>query len=175
MALSFEHYGTARGHFQVPFTICLHPEHGCPRPQTGTESDNTCSVLIFASSSPVFPRAANQQLGFPFPRGRDSTALNHPSHIIPPPNGCHFSGKPCGWMRLSGLHAITTHVIFHLKRSPQAAFQSALGAVMRFPGTLWTPADSLGSSTQSPHNLFIPIVQGAAYGDGKESTYALVS
>lgn len=78
-------------------------------------------------------------------------------------------------MRLSCLHAITTHVLFHLKQSPQAEFQSALRAIMRFPGTLWNPADSLGSSTRTPHNLFIPIVQGAAYGDGKESTYALIS
>lgn len=67
-----------------------------------------------------------------------------------------------------------THVIFHLKRSLKLHFK-VLGAVMRFTGTLWNPADSLGSSTQTPHNLFIPIVQGAAYGDGKESTYALIS
>ena len=133
-----------------------------------------CAHLCFIQSS-LSPRAANQQLGSPFPRGRDSIALNHPSHIIPPPTGCHFSGKPCGWMRLSCLHAITTHVLFHLKQSPQAEFQSALRAIMRFPGTLWNPADSLGSSTRTPHNLFIPIVQGAAYGDGKESTYALIS
>ena len=45
---------------------------------------------------------------------------------------------------------------------------------MRFPGPSWNPADSLGSNTQTPHNLFIPIVQVAAYGDGKESTYALM-
>ena len=70
-----------------------------------------CAHLCFIQSS-LSPRAANQQLGSPFPRGRDSTALNHPSHIIPPPTGCHFSGKPGGWMRLSCLHAITTHVIF---------------------------------------------------------------
>lgn len=43
---------------------------------------------------------------------------------------------------------------------------------MRCPGAPWNPADSLGSHTQTPHNLFIPIVQVAAYGDGKESTYA---
>lgn len=39
---------------------------------------------------------------------------------------------------LSCLHAITTPVMLHLKRSPLAEFQSALIAVMRFPGAFGT-------------------------------------
>ena len=175
MAPSFEHYSTSQDHFQVLFPICLHPEHGCPHPQTGRESDNMCSALIFASPSQVcLHGTTNQQLVSPFPRGCYYTALNHPSHTVPPPTGCHFSGGPRWWTWLSCLHAITTHVIFHLKRSPLAEFQSALKAVMRFPGTLWNPTDSLGSSTWTPHNLFIPIVRVVAYGNGKESTCALI-
>lgn len=104
-----------------------------------------------------------------FPRGGCYAASAHPSHPAPLPAGCRFSGGPYRWTGLSRLHAITAHVIFHLKRSPLAVFQSALIAVMRFPGTLWNPTDSLGSSTRTPHNPFIPIAQVAACDDGKES------
>lgn len=174
MALSFEHDSTAQDHFQVLFAICLHPECGCPRPQTGTESDNMCSALIFASPSQVCLHGkTTSSLTLPFHMGAIIPSLILPSRIIPPPTGSHFSRWTCLWTRLSCLHAISTCVIFHLKQSPLAKFQRTLLTVMRFPDTLWNPNDSLGSSTRTPHNLFIPIVQVAAYGDGKESTYAL--
>ena len=176
MAPGFEHYSTARGPFQVLFAICLHPEWRCPCPQTGTESDNTCSALLCTSPSRVCVHGTtNQQLGPPFARGSYYTTFrpSRPRYSSPQLAAIPWDGHVDG--RGSPVFiAIVICVIFHLQRSPPAEFQSALGAVMRFPGAPWNPADSLGSHTRTPHNLFIPIVQVAAYGDGKESTYALM-
>lgn len=74
-APGFEHYGIAWGHFRVLFAICFHPECSCPCPQTGTESDNMCSALIFVSPSPAcLHGTSNQQLSPPFPhRSHDTT------------------------------------------------------------------------------------------------------
>ena len=109
-------------HLAVRTTLLLRATSRCRLPSASiqstaahalrwAQSQTICAHLCFVQSS-LSPCASNQQLGSPFPRGRDSTALNHPSHTIPPPTGCHFSGKPGGWLRLSCLHAITTHVIF---------------------------------------------------------------
>lgn len=77
VAPGFEHYSTAWGHFQVLFAICLYLECSCPCPQTGTESNDMCSALIFASPSRVcLHSTTNQQLGPSFALGHYYPAFN---------------------------------------------------------------------------------------------------
>lgn len=169
MAFSFEHSRTAQGHFQVLFAICLQPECGWPHPQTGTESDNMWSLPIFASPvKSVSMAQLTRSLVLPFCVGATPLPSVHPKCLV-----CHFSGGLSGW------NALLPSCHHH---SCDAAFETITSSWIskcshssnEIPRRFWNPADSLGRSTRMPHNLFIPIVQGAAYGNGKERTYALI-